>query len=168
MHPAKLILIGIVAALLVGAAMQANGQQTKAETHAKLERLMALKQRADRAEAEQAKADWARHGRQLREKADRAEEGERLKAKGERAKDAQHMKAKAEWAAQGRAQQSWTRRVKWWGENDAAMLRWADAHRYSPLGILIADLEEAVAEDDMERAEQILTKARKVWKRTQN
>ncbi len=196
-------IIASVVALLAGAAAYGQEASTGPDpellrlqaTEARMQALVQLKVRADRAEAQRAKAEWAEDGQRMKEKQEWAEDGQRMKekqewaedgkrmnakrewaedgqrmqAKGERVRDGKNLQAqdaKAEWAAQGRAQQNWTRSVEFWADEDNAMLRFANAHPYSPLGLLIRDLEDAVADDDQQRAEQLLEQARKVFERT--
>ena len=92
---------------------------------------------------------------------------QRLLDLNKRAERGEALQEKAEWAAQGRAQRSWTRRVKFWAQKDAAMLRRAEKHPVSPLGLIMRDLEEAVAAGDEERAQKLLDQARKVHGRAE-
>lgn len=154
--------IALAALLLIGGAA-AHGQATPAEPEPLTQEQLAA--HASTMEQKGATEDRLRLLLQLKQRADKAR---RKQAAAEWAADGQRKKAKAEWAKEGRAQMAWTSKVEFWGQEDTAMLRWANAHRVSPLGLLIRDLEAAVEAGDQAEIERLLPLARKVYARAAN
>lgn len=148
------ILLTILTLALITMGAGAVGQEAsepdpallqKQATEARMQVLMQLKQRANKAEAQQAKQQWAEQGK--------------------------HMQARAEWAAQGRAQMQWPDIMEWYETNaeQVAPLRFeVAAHPYSPLGLLLRDMDAALAEGDTETADKHLQTATKVHARRSN
>lgn len=127
LRPMKFAIILIGTLSLLAPCWAGGGNDN--DTLARLEALLALKERADRAKAQQATAEWASQGQYMVHLRDRSREAKKLR--------------------------HWTPWVM--AQSEATEAR--DAIRITPAGLLYRDAQAAYARGDMEVAHQYLEMA---------